>query len=117
MASASIDAASRTDTGSLTLGMRAWPDCMAALLAIARQRSVLAAAFFPSSFTTERLQDRGTKAATPTSVAWRMTVSILSPLASPCRRITWGPASSASAWRAMDTSGSASEKSTISHSK
>ncbi len=97
--------------------MRAWPDCMAALLAMARHRSVLAAAFLPSSFTTERLQAKGTKAATPTSVAWRMTVSILSPLASPWSNITRGPSSTASSWRAMDTSGSPSEKSTISQSK
>ena len=42
----SIAAASRTETGSATSGTRACPDCMAAFLAMARHRSVFAAAFF-----------------------------------------------------------------------
>jgi len=90
---------------------------MAALFAMARQRSAFAAAFFASSRTTERSHASGTNAATPSSVAWRMTVSILSPLARPCTSTTDGPASARSKRCAMRTTGSASSKATISHAK
>lgn len=81
---------------------------MAALLATARHRSVRAAAFRSSSFTTERSQASGTNAATPSSVAWRTTVSILSPFARPCTSITEGRRPSASSRHATRTSGTAS---------
>ena len=66
---------------------------MAALRAMERQRVSFDATFFSSIFMMERSQRSGTKAATPISVPWRMTVSILSPLASPCTSITAGPVS------------------------
>ena len=102
--------------GSPTSGHARWPDCMAALFAMARHRCVLAAAFFASSLTMERSHDIGTNAETPSSVACRITVSILSPLARPCTSITRGRSSS-SRRCAMRTTGTASSKAVISHSK
>ena len=105
------------DAGGTRSVPAGWPDCMAALLATASHRSVLAAAFRSSSFTTERSQASGTNAATPSSVAWRTTVSILSPFARPCTSITEGRRPSASSRHATRTSGTASANDTTSHSK
>ena len=117
MAPASSSHACASAIGSRTSGTARWPDCMAALFAMARQRSAFAAALRASSRTTDRSHENGRNAATPNSVAWRMTVSTLSPFARPCMRTTCGVASGSSRCRAMRTCGSASSNAAISHSK
>ena len=96
--------------------MAARPACIAALLAIARQRCVRDAAFFASSFTMERSHASGTMPETPSSVAWRTTWSIFSPFAMPCKSTTCGRAG-ASSFEAMRTVMPSASKETTSHSK
>ena len=110
-------AACETVMGSHTSGTDRRPLCMAADLAMARQRCVFEALRFSSSLTTEREQDKGTNPAMPISVAWRTMSSILSPLARPWTRMTFGSSAGASRRCAIRTTISPESAETISHSK